>query len=111
VDDSTGIEVRVARFRALADPTRLQILDELAGGTLCVCDLRGRVGVSGPLLSHHLAVLRDAGFVTSERRGRWIDYTLDDSMLTEVAGSLLRPPISPGADGSRAAAELAGAGR
>lgn len=106
MDDSTNVEARATRFRALADPTRLQILDELAGGTLCVCDLRARVGVSGPLLSHHLAVLRDAGFVTSARRGRWNDYTLDDSSLAEVATSL---PLKAGAAGSPGGTGLAGA--
>jgi ArsR family transcriptional regulator len=65
------------------------------------------------LLSHHLAVLRDAGLVTSERRGRWIDYTLDDAALAAVAGSLWRSVASAGAHGcpSEAEAEFVGAGR
>ncbi|MFN3220243.1 MAG: ArsR/SmtB family transcription factor [Acidimicrobiales bacterium] len=111
MDDSTDVELRVTRLRALADPTRLLIVDELASGTLCVCDLRARVGVSGPLLSHHLAVLRDAGLVTSERRGRWIDYTLDDAALAAVAASLLRPAASAGGNGCPVGTELVGAGR
>jgi ArsR family transcriptional regulator len=82
VDDSTLVELNAARFRALGDPTRLRVIQELAHGTRCVCALRDRVGVSGSLLSHHLTVLRDAGLVAASRRGRWIDYTLDIDALT-----------------------------
>ena len=71
----------VARLRALGDPTRLRVIHELAEGTRCVCDLREQLGIRGPLLSHHLAVLRDAGLVTARRRGRWVDYTLDTQVL------------------------------
>lgn len=76
VDISTDIELRVTRFRALADPTRLRVIDELAGGTRCVCDLRSNVGVSGPLLSHHVSVLRDSGIVTAElaEATRWARF-------------------------------------
>ncbi|MGZ8764924.1 MAG: hypothetical protein ACXW2C_04415 [Acidimicrobiia bacterium] len=52
--------------------------------------------MSGPLLSHHLTVLRDAGLVAASRRGRWVDYTLDVEALArtfsaatpEVAGAV-----------------------
>ena len=82
VDDSTSVELNATRFRALGDPTRLRVVQELAAGTRCVCELRERVEVSGPLLSHHLAVLRECGIVTATRRGRWIDYTLDHDALS-----------------------------
>jgi ArsR family transcriptional regulator len=85
VDDSTSVELNATRFRALGDPTRLRVIQELAHGTRCVCELRDRVGVSGSLLSHHLTVLRDAGLVTVSRRGRWVDYTLD---VDALAGTL-----------------------
>ena len=75
VDGSTDFELIVARLRALGDPTRLRVVLELTGGSRCVCELRERLDVTGPLLSHHLGVLRDAGLVTAARRGRWIDYT------------------------------------
>jgi ArsR family transcriptional regulator len=81
VNGSTHFELTVARFRALGDPTRLRVIQELAAGTRCVCELRDRVDVPGPLLSHHLGVLRDAGLVTASRRGRWVDYTLDADAL------------------------------
>lgn len=88
VEDSTSVEVSVARFRALGDPTRLRIVRELSAETLCVCVLRDRLGVQGPLLSHHLAVLRNAGLITAARRGRWIDYRLDPDALAALAEAL-----------------------
>ncbi|MBK5333425.1 MAG: winged helix-turn-helix transcriptional regulator [Ilumatobacteraceae bacterium] len=75
------VELSTARFRALGDPTRLRVIRELLDGTRCVCELRDRIGVSGPLLSHHLMVLRDAGLVAASRRGRWVDYTVDRDAL------------------------------
>ncbi len=44
--------------------------------------------MSAPLLSHHLKVLREAGLVTSARRGRWVDYTLDQRALDELVAVL-----------------------
>lgn len=70
-----------ARFRALGDLTRLRVVRELASGTCCVCELRDRIDLPGPLLSHHLGVLRYAGLVTATRRGRWVDYTLETDAL------------------------------
>jgi ArsR family transcriptional regulator, arsenate/arsenite/antimonite-responsive transcriptional repressor len=84
VPGSTEIELIAARFRALGDPTRLCVVQELARGTRCVCELREQSGVSGPLLSHHLSVLRDAGLITAIRRGRWVDYSLDTDVLTRT---------------------------
>lgn len=77
-------------FRALGDPTRLRVVHELAGGTRCVCELRERLDVNGPLLSHHLAVLRHAGIVSSARRGRWVDYTLETDTVTETFATVAR---------------------
>lgn len=65
------------RLAALADPVRLRIVEVLAEGRRCVCDLREQVPVAANLLSYHLRVLRDAGLVTAARRGRWVDYCLD----------------------------------
>lgn len=96
MNDSTSIELGATRFRALGDPTRLRVIQELASGTRCVCELRERIEVAGPLLSHHLAVLRDAGIVTSTRRGRWVDYTLDQDTLTNLLDTVA--PAVAGAD-------------
>jgi len=71
-----------AVYRALADPTRVQMLRMLedAGGPLCVCDLTAAFDQSQPTISHHLAKLRDAGFVHSEKHGIWAFYSLREDM-------------------------------
>jgi ArsR family transcriptional regulator len=64
-------------FQALADPTRLAILRELAGSPeVCACDFTTCCDVRQPTVSHHLRVLREAGIIESERRGTWIYYRL-----------------------------------
>jgi ArsR family transcriptional regulator len=75
-------------FKALGDPTRLAILDQLAGvDELCVCHLVPDSGLSQPTISHHLKLLRDAGLVTSERRGTWAYYRLVPDALAELAAA------------------------
>jgi ArsR family transcriptional regulator, arsenate/arsenite/antimonite-responsive transcriptional repressor len=65
-----------AQFKALGDPTRLAIVNQLAGqAESCVCALDG-LGLSQPTISHHLKILRDAGLVESTRRGTWAYYRL-----------------------------------
>lgn len=83
--------MRAARFRALGDPTRLRIVLALLDGTRCVCELREEVGVAGPLLSHHLAVLRQAGLVAAVRRGRWVDYSVTPDARSMVRWSNDQP--------------------
>ena len=85
VDDSTVIEL----CRALGDPIRLAIVNELRGGSQCACVLAEVTSVSPSLLSHHLKALRDAGLITGERRGRWIDYSLAPSVLERLSSSLV----------------------
>ena len=66
----------VLLLQAAADPTRLMILRQLSDlGEVCACDLGGPA-ISQPTLSHHIKVLRDAGWVTGDRRGTWIHYSL-----------------------------------
>ncbi len=67
----------IAFLSALADPVRLSFVRQLAGGDgVCACDFSECCSVSQPTISHHLKVLRDAGVVTSERRGTNIVYSL-----------------------------------
>ncbi|MGA8246847.1 MAG: metalloregulator ArsR/SmtB family transcription factor [Nocardioides sp.] len=61
---------------AVADPVRWTVLRRLAAGRACVCDLQAHVTVAPNLLSYHLKVLREAGLVTTTKRGRWVDYEL-----------------------------------
>ena len=75
--------------RVLGDPVRWSVVAELRRGTRCACELGEASGAAPSLLSHHLGVLRDAGLVTAQRRGRWIDYTLVGDQLEEIAATLL----------------------
>ena len=70
-------------FKALGDETRLEMLGLLAsaGTELCVCDIEAHFELSQPTISHHLKLLREAGLVTSERRGTWVYYALDKRTL------------------------------
>ena len=96
----------VLLLQAAADPTRLAILRQLStDGEVCACDFTACCDVAQPTISHHLKVLRESGWVTSERRGTWIWYSICPDAVTrfrEMAGE-----ISPGAP--RSAAVLAAA--
>src|SRR4029079_10278898 len=72
---------------ALADPPRLEILRQLAGSAeVCACDFTDCCDVSQPTVSHHLKVLRDAGVVTSERRGNWVFYRIAPNLIDRLSG-------------------------
>jgi len=66
-------------FKALADPTRLEILRLVAAqpGPTCVCDLVARFDLAQPTISHHLKLLREAGLLTQSRIGIWSFYAID----------------------------------
>ena len=84
-------EVLATRFKALADPTRVAILNRLAQGEACVCDLNATFDLSQPTISHHLKVLRDAGLVDVSRRGTWAFYSVVSDTLDELSAVLSRP--------------------
>src|SRR2546422_11662588 len=70
--DPVEAEHLAARFKALADPTRVAIVNRLAAADeVCVCDFVAALDLAQPTVSHHLKVLRDAGLVESSRRGTW----------------------------------------
>lgn len=81
---STDNAERLAEwYGVLADPTRLRLLSLIAakGDACAACDLVEPLGVSQPTVSHHLKVLREAGLVDSDRRGKWIYYwTVSDRL-------------------------------
>lgn len=86
---SETAEALAARFKALADPTRVAIVNRLAGaGEVCVCDLVEEFDLSQPTISHHLKLLRDAGLVDSERRGTWAYYRLVPDTFAELRVAL-----------------------
>jgi ArsR family transcriptional regulator len=81
------------RFKALADPSRVAIVNRLAGAEeVCVCDFIGTLGLSQPTVSHHLKVLREAGLVeVARKRGTWVYYRLVPAAVEELAFALGGP--------------------
>ena len=78
-------------FKALADPVRLRLLSMIAAapsGEVCACDLATPLGKSQPTISHHLKVLREAGLVTSRKRGTWVHYRASPEQLSTLRGVL-----------------------
>jgi ArsR family transcriptional regulator len=82
----------VLLLQAAADPTRLAILRQLSDAAeVCACDFTACCDVSQPTVSHHLKVLRDAGWIEGERRGTWIWYSLRPQAVArfrELAGAV-----------------------
>ena len=89
--------------KALGDPTRLKILDLLkAKGRscceliapsekgLCACDIEAAVGLSQAAVSHHMGLLRRAGLVEAEKRGRWVFYTRSETAIAGLAERLAK---------------------
>jgi len=80
---------QVARlFHALSDETRIRVVDMLASGEKCVCDLQDAVGAAQSRLSFHLKVLREAGLVNDRRQGRWNFYSLRPDIIDEMKAYL-----------------------
>ena len=111
VQHAIGVEAAtsVARtLKALAEPLRLRMLSAIATdprGESCVCDLAELANVSQPTVSHHLKVMKDAGILTSDRRGTWVWYRIVPSrkqavtaLLDSFAPATLREPAEDAAD-------------
>jgi ArsR family transcriptional regulator len=78
-----------AKFKALADPTRVAIVNHLStADEVCVCNLVDSFELSQPTISHHLKILRQAGLVESTRRGTWAYYRLVPEALGALRGAL-----------------------
>jgi len=88
------VENLSALFKALADPARIQILHTLkaASEPVCVCDFTASLDVGQPTISHHLAKLKEAGLIISEKRGIWAFYQLDPQMPTTARVALTLIP-------------------
>ena len=93
----------VTGFKALGDPTRLRILEllkskgqsccELISRTergLCACDIEQAIGLSQTATSHHMEVLKKAGLVTAEKRGRWMFYARNEAAIAGLAEILAK---------------------
>lgn len=77
----------VTLLKAIADPVRLRLMSMIAAADeTCVCELSGEFDVSQPTISHHLRVLREAGWVDSERRGTWVYYRPRRDAISALGG-------------------------
>ena len=73
-------------FKALSDPTRREILHLLRDGAKTAGEIGSHFDMTGATVSHHLSVLREAGLICDDRRGKYIYYELNLSVLDEIAG-------------------------
>lgn len=79
-------------FKVLADPARLRLLSMIASADeACACDLVAPLGKSQPTVSHHLAVLTDAGLLQREKRGKWAWYRAVPERLAVLRDALGTP--------------------
>ena len=86
---TTEADDEASVFRALADPTRRQILEDLRPGELTAGEIAGRFSISGPSISRHLGVLKAAGLVTERRDANRIFYSLVEERLALCVGRFL----------------------
>jgi ArsR family transcriptional regulator len=71
-------------LKALADPIRMEVVQALAGGERCVCDLMGALGLAQSRLSFHLKVMREAGLISARQEGRWMYYRLEPEAFAQL---------------------------
>src|SRR2546423_861318 len=102
----SSLDVRL--LQAAAAPPRLAILRQLtAEGEVCACDFTSCCDVAQPTVSHHLKVLREAGWIDSERRGTWIWYSIRPQALERfkaIATEIVATPGRPLPAGGRLSA-------
>jgi ArsR family transcriptional regulator len=95
-----GADELAALFKAVADPVRLRLLSLIAcheGGESCVCDLLDAFDMTAPSVSYHLKILREAGLITSERRGTWVYYRIRPDVMARMS-AVLMPPLGAAAE-------------
>ena len=88
--DPATVQALADTFRLLGDPTRVRIVDALADGELCVCDIAAQVGISESAVSHQLRLMRSMRLVRGRREGRCVYYVLDDHHIVDLFQQGLR---------------------
>jgi ArsR family transcriptional regulator, lead/cadmium/zinc/bismuth-responsive transcriptional repressor len=92
-------------FRLMGDPSRLKIIAACLGTPMYVSDIAAKLGLSQPLVSHHLRLLRAARVLRSERRGKQIFYVAADEhvkrVINDMADHVSEHPASELDDGAR----------
>jgi ArsR family transcriptional regulator len=86
--ETLGADQARQLLKALADPVRLQVVQALAAGERCVCDLTSDLNLAQSKLSFHLKVMREAGLIEARVEGRWIYYRLRRDALNGLQGWL-----------------------
>jgi ArsR family transcriptional regulator len=92
-----GAQELALLFKAVADPMRLRLLSLIAcheGGESCVCDLTEAFDVTPPSVSYHLKILREAGLISSDRRGTWIYYRVNPDVMARMSAVLMPEPAA-----------------
>jgi ArsR family transcriptional regulator len=88
--EMTNLDQRAGVLKAIADPSRLEILEILSPEIRCNCHLQEVLDLAPNLLSYHLKVLREAGLIEGTKRGRWVDYALTSDANARIAVALPR---------------------
>ena len=76
-------------MKSLSDPNRVKIIKMLQHKMMCVCEIQKALQVSQPAVSKHLKLLEDAGLVSSNKEGLWVNYHLADGSSSPYVASLL----------------------
>ena len=76
-------------MKALSDPNRVRLLKLLQKRKMCVCVIRAALGIAQPTVSKHLKILENAGLVSREKEGLWVNYFLSDGGRSPYAASLM----------------------
>ena len=75
-------------MESLSDPIRINILELMISGEICVCDIVKVTGLSQSKVSYHIKILKDSGLISDRQEGRWVYYKLDFEVLSEIHNSL-----------------------
>ena len=74
----------VGIMESLSDPIRINILELMMNGEICVCDLVKVTGLSQSKISYHIKILKDSGLISDRQEGRWVYYRLDLEVLSDI---------------------------
>lgn len=95
-----GLQEDARLFKALCDPKRLAILEQLRGGEKCACVLLEPMELTQSGLSYHMKILCDSGLVTSRQEGKWTHYRLSEqggALALERLRAIITPNTQPDA--------------
>ena len=74
----------VGIMESLSDPIRVNILELMINGEICVCDIVKATGMSQSKISYHIKILKDSGLISDRQEGRWVYYKLDLEVLSDI---------------------------